>query len=643
MQDANQGSVDPEFQQGIEDRESSPHEIPSLPVGQWLRQNLFSSWGNSVLTLFGGFLAFFALRGVLNFVFSENRQWDAVRTNLRALMTLSYPESQYIRVWVSLGFVAGLAGLSAGLWANWGGVSVKRVSTWLMGTGGLLAVCVIVREPSVIVGSDGKVVRTLEGSLQRESFLDAMVNRSSWWIAAVVLLVAGIVLWRRFASATHRGSELPVTSVVFLGLGLAVLSLWIAPYGHYAFISETKSYVAESGRTVAFSTKLPWTVMLALLCSFFGLGRLLQRSEYGRLIKGASNLLWLVSPLTLFWVVLRDPALDYGHVISTDLPMGLAFGALGGAVLWSLTRTGVGEAGRLVATMLLGFAIFNWVAAFFGWYPMLQKARISFLLLAFAALLAPNFMGEIAKRRQLVLGWLGVTALVHYLATMINTPSTVEVQSSEFLGGLGLTLFVALIVVLLSFPLGVLLALGRTSKFPIFRMLSTSYIEVIRGVPLISVLIFFSVMVPLFLPDGMELAELAAVLTGYTLFSAAYLAENVRGGLQSITKGQYEAADAIGLTAAQRTGFIVLPQALTVSIPQLVGQVISTFKETSLLAIIGLFDFLRVANSVIPAQSEFLGVKREGILLVAIIYFFFNFTISKYSQRLERRVGLGER
>ena len=342
-------------------------------------------------------------------------------------------------------------------------------------------------------------------------------------------------------------------------------------------------------------------------------------------------------------MVLRDPALDYGHVISTDLPMGLAFGALGGAVLWSLTRTGVGEAGRLVATMLLGFAIFNWVAAFFGWYPMLQKARISFLLLAFAALLAPNFMGEIAKRRQLVLGWLGVTALVHYLATMINTPSTVEVQSSEFLGGLGLTLFVALIVVLLSFPLGVLLALGRTSKFPIFRMLSTSYIEVIRGVPLISVLIFFSVMVPLFLPDGMELAELAAVLTGYTLFSAAYLAENVRGGLQSITKGQYEAADAIGLTAAQRTGFIVLPQALTVSIPQLVGQVISTFKETSLLAIIGLFDFLRVANSVIPAQSEFLRVKREGILLVAIIYFFFNFTISKYSQRLEQRVGLGER
>ena len=215
--------------------------------------------------------------------------------------------------------------------------------------------------------------------------------------------------------------------------------------------------------------------------------------------------------------------------------MGLAFGILGACFLWFLTRSDIGEIGRILATAMLGIAIFNWVAAFFGWYPMLQKARISFLLLAVAALLAPNFVGEAAKRRQLLLGWLGTMALVHYLATMINTPSTVELQSTEFLGGLGLTLFVAVFVVLLSFPLGVLLALGRTSKFPIFRILSTSYIEVIRGVPLISVLIFFSVMVPLFLPDGMELAELGAVLTGYTLFSAAYLAENVRGGLQSVT------------------------------------------------------------------------------------------------------------
>tara|TARA_Y100000590_G_scaffold309318_1_gene349322 strand:+ start:1791 stop:3701 length:1911 start_codon:yes stop_codon:yes gene_type:complete len=619
----------------------SPNEAPRLSVGQWLRTNLFSNWTNTILTILGALAAFLMLRGVLNFVFSENREWVAVRTNLRALMTLSYPESQYVRVWVALGFVVVLAGLSAGIWANWGGLPLRRLSTWFMGVGGLIALCVVVREPNVLMDSEGKALSTLDGSLQRESFGAAMVDRVDWWIAAVVLFAFGAALWSRYSSVARRHVDLPITSIVYVGIGIAILTLWVVPYGHYAFVDGT--YIAEPGTTVAFSTQMPWTVMWVLLGIGFFVGRFLRSSRYVGMSKAGSNLLWLICPFALFWVVLRDPALDYGHVISTDLPMGLAFGLLGAGALWLLTRSDIGEAGRIAATVLLVVAIFNWVAAFFGWYPMLQKARISFLLLAFAALLAPNFIGDIAKRRQLVLGWLGVMALVHYLATMINTPSTVDLQSDEFLGGLGLTLFVSVIVVILSFPLGVLLALGRTSKFPIFRMLSTSYIEVIRGVPLISVLIFFSVMVPLFLPDGMELAELAAVLTGYTLFSAAYLAENVRGGLQSITKGQYEAADAIGLTAAQRTGFIVLPQALTVSIPQLVGQVISSFKETSLLAIIGLFDFLRVANSVIPAQSEFMGVKREGILVVAMIYFFFNFVISKYSQRLERRVGLGER
>jgi len=619
----------------------SPNEAPRLSVGQWLRTNLFSNWANTILTILGALAAFLMLRGVLNFVFSENREWVAVRTNLRALMTLSYPESQYVRVWVALGFVVVLAGLSAGIWANWGGLPLRRLSTWFMGVGGLIALCVVVREPNVLMDSEGKALSTLDGSLQRESFGAAMVDRVDWWIAAVVLFAFGAALWSRYSSVARRHVDLPITSIVYVGIGIAILTLWVVPYGHYAFVDGT--YIAEPGTTVAFSTQMPWTVMWVLLGLGFFVGRFLRSSRYVGMSKAGSNLLWLICPFALFWVVLRDPALDYGHVISTDLPMGLAFGLLGAGALWLLTRSDIGEAGRIAATVLLVIAIFNWVAAFFGWYPMLQKARISFLLLAFAALLAPNFIGDIAKRRQLVLGWLGVMALVHYLATMINTPSTVDLQSDEFLGGLGLTLFVSVIVVILSFPLGVLLALGRTSKFPIFRMLSTSYIEVIRGVPLISVLIFFSVMVPLFLPDGMELAELAAVLTGYTLFSAAYLAENVRGGLQSITKGQYEAADAIGLTAAQRTGFIVLPQALTVSIPQLVGQVISSFKETSLLAIIGLFDFLRVANSVIPAQSEFMGVKREGILVVAMIYFFFNFVISKYSQRLERRVGLGER
>ena len=176
---------------------------------------------------------------------------------------------------------------------------------------------------------------------------------------------------------------------------------------------------------------------------------------------------------------------------------------------------------------------------------------------------------------------------------------------------------------------------------PIARVLCTVYIESVR-VPLITILFFFSNILPLFLPAGMEIAELAAIVTGYTLFSAAYLAENVRGGLQSVMRGQYEAADAIGLTTSQRTGFIVIPQALRVSIPPLVGQAIGVFKETSsLLSWEPLISSVSLHTS-FQHRQNFLESKRRfapnfcNLFAVA-------FSMSKYSQKLEERVGLGER
>ena len=238
---------------------------------------------------------------------------------------------------------------------------------------------------------------------------------------------------------------------------------------------------------------------------------------------------------------------------------------------------------------------------------------------------------------------MAITAVFNFLATLINAPSTVETPTEALIGGFAITVIVSVFTIMFSFPLGVLLALARTSKLPIFRVLSTSYIEVIRGVPLITILIFFAVILTLFLPDGMSISLLASATLGYTLFSAAYLAENIRGGLQSIRRGQYEASDAVGLTTVQRTLFIVLPQALRVSIPPLVGQVIATFKETSLLAIIGVFDMLRIANWVIPAQTQFLGVKREGLLFVSLVYWVFAYSMSKESRRLEKKLGVGER
>ena len=617
-----------------------PPDQPRVPAGRWLRENLFSNALNSVLTAVFSLLLLWSLRGLLNFVFSEERTWDAVRVNLRLLFTHAYPQEQYSRIWVSLGVVLVLTGLSLGLSSRFAAIGVRRVCTWLMASGGFIALCSVLREPSVLTDADGTPLRDADNALIRQSFAEAMSDRGGFWLAAAVLAGAGAALWYGLGDR-RRYIKLAAVPLAFALLGVLVASAWLYPWGHYGFADGT--YIYEPGRTVAATTKVPWTVMWLLLLGAWACGSALRPAAAAVRVRTAVNCAWLLSPLVLFWVVLRDPSLDWARVWSVDVPMALAFGIGGGAVLWFLTRPSAGEIDRIIAVALLAFAVFHWVAGLFGWYPMLQKARLSFLLLALAALLAPNFTGVRAQRLRLLAAWLGITAVFHYMATMINTPSTVETPTGNFAGGFSVTLVVSVFTLLFSFPIGVLLALARTSKMPIFRLLATSYIETVRGIPLITVLFFFSIMVPLFLPEGMDLSEMASIIVGFTLFSAAYLAENIRGGLQSVRQGQYEASDALGLAVGQRTSFIVLPQALRVSIPPLVGQVIATFKETSLIAIVGGFDFLRIANSVISSQSEFLGVKREGLLFVSLIYWVFAFAMSKFSQRLERRVGLGER
>lgn len=622
---------------------AAPPERPSLPLRQWLRQNLFSTPFNAALTVVFAAAALMALRGLVNYVFSEEREWAAVRTNLRLLFTMAYPEDQYLRVWVSVGAVAVLTGASLGLWARLPGVPVARVGRWLMAAGGLVAAGVVLREPSALANPDGSLMVDGAGGLVRESFGSAMAARLWWWLIAAALLGAGAALWHGLGDQRRRHAAVPAVPLALGLLGLGVASGWFYQWGHYGFIQDGGVFIAEPNRTVAMSTKLPWTVMWLLLVAGYAAGRRGQLAPAAPRIKALMNLAWLLSPFVLFWVVLRDPHLDWAHVWSTDLPMAAGFVVGGGAVLYGLTRPGIGEAGRVVAVVLVAVAAFNWVAAFAGWYPMLQKARFSFLLLALAALLAPNFIGERAHRLRLVWAWVGLMVVFHYLVTMANTPSTLDTPGEDFLGGFSVTIFVTVFTLIFSFPIGVMLALARTSKLPIFRVLSTAYIELMRGVPLITVLFFFANMLNLFLPSNMEIGALAAVTLGFSLFSAAYLAENVRGGLQAVSRSQYEASDAVGLTTVQRTIFIVLPQGLRVSIPPLVGQVIATFKETSLLAVIGVFDFLHIANRAIPAQSEFLGAKREGLLFVSVVYCIVALSMSKCSQRIERRVGLGER
>jgi general L-amino acid transport system permease protein len=203
--------------------------------------------------------------------------------------------------------------------------------------------------------------------------------------------------------------------------------------------------------------------------------------------------------------------------------------------------------------------------------------------------------------------------------------------------GLVLTLIVAISGIGFSFPLGVLLALGRQSSLPIIKWFCVFYIEIVRGLPLIGILFMAQVMLPLFLPAGLEIDRVLRAIAAFVFFSAAYLAENVRGGLQSIPKGQAEAARALGLNIPLTIALIVLPQALKASIPAIVGQFIGLFKDTSLVAIVGLVDLMGVSRTVL-SQPEFIGRYAEVYLFVAFIYWMFCFSLSQASQKLERKL-----
>jgi general L-amino acid transport system permease protein len=244
-------------------------------------------------------------------------------------------------------------------------------------------------------------------------------------------------------------------------------------------------------------------------------------------------------------------------------------------------------------------------------------------------------------RRPLATAWLiSLPVMFVLLAGFAGTP--LASVSTNVWGGLLLTVMLATVGIILSFPMGVILALGRRSELPALRWLSTGYIELIRGVPLVTILFMADIILPLFLPSEWRLDRVARAMGGITLFSAAYVAENVRGGLQAIPSGQIEAARALGLSGMQVNRFIVLPQALRAVIPANVGLFISLLKDTTLVTIIGLLELLGIGSAVL-AQTESFGANMEVYAFVAVVFFVLCYAMSQASYRLERALGVGSR
>ena len=271
----------------------------------------------------------------------------------------------------------------------------------------------------------------------------------------------------------------------------------------------------------------------------------------------------------------------------------------------------------------------------FGRYPFEEQWRPLIATLAMVAALVISCV-RIFWRPWLVLMWVAV--LVLFFGLMYGGFAGMTVVPTDRWGGLPLTVLLATLSIVLAFPLAVVVALGRRSKMPAIQTICVLYVELIRGVPLISVLFMASFMFPLFMPPGTTIDVLLRVLVGITLFSGAYMAEIVRGGLQAIPKGQQEAADTLGLSYWQAQRKVILPQALALVVPGIMNNFIAIFKDTSLVTIVSLYE-LTGAMGLALADSDWRPFKIEAYIFIAAIYFLFCFSMSRYSLWIEKRLS----
>ncbi|MFC1798480.1 amino acid ABC transporter permease [Thermodesulfobacteriota bacterium] len=331
----------------------------------------------------------------------------------------------------------------------------------------------------------------------------------------------------------------------------------------------------------------------------------------GKLFNSWFNSILTIIILYLLWKII-PPLVRWVFVDSLWISSGAECKDVGGAC-WSVVPANI------------RFILFGFFPYELQWRPLLAMIILVCLL----------FYSQNRKRwkRSLVYIW-SAGLIVMGLLMKGGLFGLAPVESTMW-GGLPLTLLLSIFGLTAAYPLGVVLALGRQSQLPAIKSLCIVYIELIRGVPLISLLFMSSVVFPLFLPEGMTINKLLRAQVAIILFTAAYIAEVVRGGLQGMSKGQYEAAESMGLNYYQTMRLVILPQALKIVIPPTVSVLISAFKDTSLVVIIALFDLLKTTQTVL-SDPRWMGFSAEAYIFIAIIYFLCCFFMSNYSRQLER-------
>ena len=602
----------------------SPPEVQFAGVNRWLRENLFSSTGSSILTFIsiGALVGLF--RSIIGFFISPEREWTAITYNLRLYMVQAYPESDFIRVWITIGLVMGLLGLTWGFNSVNEKSSLKSTGTALMKVFSSLFLLVLIAPTSVVIDKvEGTVVEVFQQELR----------------IYLLAVLAGLILVSYFIRTKLAGQEVSKDYLNIGYVGLLVVSIWLIKVPTVTFDSSNVRIEPDPLLPLAASTKNPWTALYLLLVVTFFIGRYLNSKNLTS-FKRILPVSWLLTPLVVVTWIYRKPDFTLSQITTVDLPVILGFSALGYLVINYLNSEKLMQYQRyfVYGSLIIAVVVFS--------LPVLRQLKLLFFLLWILISVAPTIANSKESARSLFIVWSVAITILILLMRGGTSETLIVVPGSSIYGGFALTWVLAFFGIAISFPFGVMLALGRTSSLPIIRIICTAIIELVRSVPFITWLFFGSVMLTFFLPAGVEFDEVVRAIVVTSIFSAAYLAENVRGGLQSISKGQFEAADAVGLSTLQRISLIVMPQALRAVIPPIVSQVISLFKDTSLVAIVGLFDLLYIGSKVIPNQSQganFLGTIQENILFCAIFYWIFTYSFARRSMKIEKRLGLGER
>ena len=604
--------------------QESPPEVQFAGVSRWLRENLFSSTGSAILTFvsIGALIGLF--RSIIGFFISPEREWTAITYNLRLYMVQAYPESDFIRVWITIGLVMGLLGLTWGFNSVNEKSSLKSTGTTLMKVFSSLFLLVLIAPTSVVID---KVEGTVAEVFQQELRI---------YLLAVL---AGLILVSYFIRTKLASQEVSKDYLNIGYVGLLVVSIWLIKVPTVTFDSSNVRIEPDPLLPLAASTKNPWTALYLLLVVTFFIGRYLNSKNLTS-FKRILPVSWLLTPLVVVTWIYRKPDFTLSQITTLDLPVILGFSAIGYLVINYLNSEKLMQYQRyfVYGSLIIAVVVFS--------LPVLRQLKLLFFLLWILISVAPTIANSKESARSLFIVWSVAITILILLMRGGTSETLIVVPGSSIYGGFALTWVLAFFGIAISFPFGVMLALGRTSSLPIIRIICTAIIELVRSVPFITWLFFGSVMLTFFLPAGVEFDEVVRAVVVTSIFSAAYLAENVRGGLQSISKGQFEAADAVGLSTLQRISLIVMPQALRAVIPPIVSQVISLFKDTSLVAIVGLFDLLYIGSKVIPNQSQganFLGTIQENILFCAIFYWIFTYSFARRSMKIEKRLGLGER